>query len=71
MDLGKWLDKYHPGRGGPTWLRCKALVSYQSINRGIRGELQVEKVAKKISRATKGAVSVGELMNNARRAKAG
>lgn len=63
MTLREWLDMNHPGWGGPAVLVRAAASSYQTVNKGLRGEpIEDKAAAQRLSDATGGAVSVATLM---------
>lgn len=68
MNLAKWLEANHPGRGGRAWLARTAPTSFSTIKRALSGEpLNNESAASRIAAATDGAVSADELMGRVKR----
>lgn len=63
MTLWNWMAVHHPDRGGTSWLMRMSGVSFPTIRKALSGQAIADKsAAEKLSAATGGEVSVGEIM---------
>ena len=67
MTLWDWMGVHHPERGGTSWLMRASGVTFPTIRKAMSGLTVDESAATRLSAATGGAVSVGELVSPPRR----